>query len=63
MYLRFASNGMGISGTYIVQDIVSGNPKKEKFCYHTNCGLSCASVTVHARITQSRIYMLLGIFY
>ena len=34
MYLRFASNGMGILGTYIVQDIVSGNPKKNVLLSH-----------------------------
>ena len=31
----------------------SGKPEIKKFCYHTYCDLSCASVTVHVRNAQA----------
>ena len=37
-----------------------GKPEITRFCYHTTCDLSCASVTVHdVRNVQGRIYMLM----
>ena len=49
---------MGTLGKYFVQDSF-GKYEIKKFCNHTTCNLSCASVTVDVRNTQGRIYMLL----
>ena len=35
-----------------------GKPEIKKFCYHTTCDSSCASVMVHdVRNAQGRIYI------